>query len=446
MQLTAEQILALAPDASAAAAGKKLAGTKGWQSLGRSQAALWGECQGSALYQVRVDLTDLTAKCSCPSRKFPCKHSLGLLLLTATNPEALPAGEPPEWVSDWLIRRTAAAERREEKKTQQVEKNETATASNGGKASKSADKRLARVRVGIDGLDLWLDDLLRNGLASVESQPATFWERQAARLVDAQAPGVAGRLRRLATIPNASRDWPARLLDGLGRLALLTHAFRRLDDLDPALQEDVRGLIGWSLDQEEVAARGETVDDDWLILGQRATTEERLRTQWSWLLGARTGRYALILQFAHGNQPFQNQLVPGTRLAADLTFWPSAWPQRALLRAQRGGPVPLTDTLPGHPTLAALLDHVATATARQPWLDRFPCALNGVTPICGGESAWLVVDADGAALPLAGGDHWHLLALAGGTPIDLTAEWDGEALLPLGVLAEGTYHPLTEAH
>src|SRR5690242_8827324 len=121
MQLTAEQILALAPDTSSASAGKKLASTKGWQGLGRNPTALWGECQGSALYQVRVDLSDLTARCSCPSRKFPCKHALGLLLLAATTPAALPEGEPPEWVSDWLGRRAAAAGRREEKKTQQVD-------------------------------------------------------------------------------------------------------------------------------------------------------------------------------------------------------------------------------------------------------------------------------------------------------------------------------------
>src|SRR3954447_24415013 len=116
MQLSADQVLALAPDASSASAGRKLASMKGWQSLGSSPAALWGECQGSALYQVRVDLSDLTTKCSCPSRKFPCKHALGLLLLATTTPAALPGSEPPEWVSDWLGRR-AAAGRREEKKS-----------------------------------------------------------------------------------------------------------------------------------------------------------------------------------------------------------------------------------------------------------------------------------------------------------------------------------------
>jgi hypothetical protein len=117
------------------------------------------------------------------------------------------------------------------------------------------------VAQGLDALDLWLDDLLRQGLATVETQPATFWERQAARMVDAQAPGIAARLRRMAGIPNASPDWPRRLLDELGRLALLSEAYRRLDTLAPALQEDVRQAIGWTLKEEDVLAGGEVVAD-----------------------------------------------------------------------------------------------------------------------------------------------------------------------------------------
>src|SRR5213082_3012500 len=95
MNLTIEQVTALAPDASSAAAAKKLATPAAWRGLGQSAAALWGECQGTALYQVRVALADLTAKCSCPSRKLPCKHSLGLLLLlAATRPPSPNATRP----------------------------------------------------------------------------------------------------------------------------------------------------------------------------------------------------------------------------------------------------------------------------------------------------------------------------------------------------------------
>lgn len=437
MTLTVEQALALAPDGASAVAGRKLGGAKNWRTLGRSTDALWGECQGSALYQVRVDLGDLATKCSCPSRKLPCKHALGLLVLAATDPVALPSGEPPEWVSDWLQRRVTT-------KGEQATSSGDDGARRGKAEAKKAEQRVRRVLTGIEALDRWLEDLIRNGLASVEAQPASFWEGQAKRLVDAQAPGLAGRVRRLATLPHATPDWTARLLDDLGRLALLTQAFRRLNQLDPALQEDVRGLIGWSLGQEEVAERTEAVRDDWAIVGQRITMEDRLRTQRTWLVGMGTARTALVLQFAHGASPFKEALVPGTRVAADLAYWPSASPQRALMRERHGPPTPLVATPPGGATLAAFLDNFAQATARQPWLDRGVAVLRAVVPICGGDAPWLVRDGTGAALPLADGDHWRLLALSGGQPLDLAAEWDGTALLPLGALADGAWRVMSD--
>ena len=108
--LTSEGIAALAPDAKVAAAGKKLGAPKSWQSLGRDQEVLWGECRGSALYQVRADLSDLAVKCSCPSRKHPCKHAIGLLFLSL---EATPSETSlPVWVTDWLARRRQNDRRR----------------------------------------------------------------------------------------------------------------------------------------------------------------------------------------------------------------------------------------------------------------------------------------------------------------------------------------------
>src|SRR5437588_8586551 len=105
LSLTLAQISTLAPDASSLAAGKKLAAGRDWRALGHDERALWGECQGSALYQVRVDLGDLSAKCTCPSRKFPCKHALGLMLKAAGDASSIAAAAPPDWVAEWLARR-----------------------------------------------------------------------------------------------------------------------------------------------------------------------------------------------------------------------------------------------------------------------------------------------------------------------------------------------------
>ena len=87
MQLTQDQILQLAPDAASAKAGTQLATTAKWTQRNAHPAALWGDCQGSGSkpYLTMVDLGNMAFKCSCPSRKFPCKHGLGLLLLYAAQ-------------------------------------------------------------------------------------------------------------------------------------------------------------------------------------------------------------------------------------------------------------------------------------------------------------------------------------------------------------------------
>ena len=114
MDLTLEQVTEMAPDSSSAAAGKKLMALKNWPDVGRDDASLWGKCQGSKVYQIMVDLSNLGYKCNCPSRKFPCKHVLGLLMLTATSPDAVAETTRPDWVDDWLSKRQARAEKKTE--------------------------------------------------------------------------------------------------------------------------------------------------------------------------------------------------------------------------------------------------------------------------------------------------------------------------------------------
>jgi uncharacterized Zn finger protein len=58
-------------------------------------------------YQTQIDLTNTAFKCSCPSRKFPCKHGLGLLFWLPKNGEISSAIEEPSWVSEWMNKRSA---------------------------------------------------------------------------------------------------------------------------------------------------------------------------------------------------------------------------------------------------------------------------------------------------------------------------------------------------
>ena len=431
MQLTLEQIKQMAPDSSAAAAGQKLAAPAHWQVLGRDSDALWGLCKGSAVYQVRVDLSDLGYRCSCPSRKLPCKHVLGLLTLNASSTQSVTETTPPEWVADWLAKR----KEREEKKAASAE----AKPVDEQAQKKRVEKRETRIEDGLSRLDLWLKDLIRNGLAGLESKSPAFWQEQAKRLVDAQAPGLATRVQQLSEIAGASPDWPGRMADDLGRLKLLVHAYQGIDRLEPELQSEVRQAVGWTLSQAELDQQGEAVEDDWAVIGQSTNEEERLRIQRSWLVGRTTRRRALVLQFSMGRQPFAESIVAGTRQQGVLSFYPGTSRQRARFRSRAGDVQPLAGQLPGTQSINEFLGTVADRLARQPWLASFGDVLLGVT-ISRHEKNWYVRDSSDDALPLLGHNHWKLLALSGAGTIDLAGEWDGSRWNPLGLVQDGHFH------
>lgn len=431
---TTEQILALAPDASSAKSGKDLANPRKWKTLGCDDAAAWGECQGSAKdpYQVQIDLSEPSFKCTCPSRKFPCKHGLGLFLMLASRPDDFKQKQPPQWVVDWLASRVKRAEKRAEKKEREQVVDPEA-------AAKRAAQREARVAAGLQELELYLCDIVRNGLAAAQSQPYSFWEDPARRMVDAAAPGVARQLRDIAGIPSSGTGWQERLLERLSRLYLLVEGFKCIETLPPDTAADVRTAIGWTQNQDELIAQ-QGVRDRWLVLGRRVEDEDRLRVQRTWLWGSEGKQPALVLHFAPIMQPIlDTSLVVGTSLDAELVFFPSAYLLRALVKTRHTAPAPL-DAMPGFPTIIAATAAYATALAHNPWLEQFPMSLQSVVPIHNGEG-WSLRDSEGRTLPIAprfeGG--WNLLALSGGHPLDVFGEWDGDYLLPLSVMVEGRF-------
>src|SRR5262249_10294655 len=147
--------------------------------LGCNKRAVWGECQGSGKspYQTEIDLGEPAFKCTCPSRKFPCKHSLGLMILFVNSRSDFEAATPPDWVSEWLGRRYDQAARRNAKADEPpaTEEDEATRARREKTKAKRAEEREARVAAGLAELDLWLRDLVRQGLASVQSRGPKLW-------------------------------------------------------------------------------------------------------------------------------------------------------------------------------------------------------------------------------------------------------------------------------
>src|SRR5215216_2592094 len=311
MNYSSEQIIALAPDAASAKAGRSLATASKWQNVGQNERALWGECQGSGAkpYQTVIDLNEPAFKCSCPSRKFPCKHALGLFLLVANQPATGGnATTAPAWAAEWLAHRDQQAQRRSEAaKKADVEPDEATLARRASQKAKRSLDREAKVVAGLKELELWLRDLVRHGLASAQTRSFDYWEQMAARLIDAQAPGVARRVRDLSRVPQSADGWIEQLLSKVSSLFLLLKAYERIETLSAATQADVRTAIGWNYKEDELPEEN-VVADEWLVLGQRTTGDEGLRVRRTWLWGRRIAKGALVLEFA----------APGQHLGMDL--------------------------------------------------------------------------------------------------------------------------------
>ncbi len=416
------QVAALAPDAGSLRGARGVAGPAHWPVSGQAGDVLWGLCRGSGRvpYQVCADLSGPAYRCSCPSRKFPCKHALGLLLCWSES--GLGTETAPAFVTEWMAGRAARAARATTPRG--------AGPADPAAARKRVERREERVAGGMAELSRWLDDQVQQGLAAAERGGHRPFEAMAARLVDAQAPAAASAVRRLGGVVGIGPQWADRLLGELGLLRLLVAAHRRLPDLPPAVAATVRTRIGFPVGTEEVLA-GPRVRDHWQVLGQVDADDGALMSRRIWLRGSRTGRFALLLSFAAPGQSLSSDVVPGTAIEAELCFYPGAFPLRALI-ADRFETEPLAAPAGALPLHAALTGWAA-ALAGEPWRHDVPVLLAGVAPAPGG---WLA-DATGAALPLAPGhdEPWWLLAAAGGAPATVAAEWSAAGLRPLAAWA-----------
>lgn len=427
-------MLALAPDTASRKAGARLATPAPWFGTGVAGTAVWGLCKGSGSkpYQTAVDVDGPAFRCTCPSRKFPCKHALALLLLWAEG-ESGPVGPAaePDWVEQWT-----AARRK---------KTEAAVAGAAGRASgpadpdaakRRADRRAVRVEGGAAELEQRLTDLLRGGLAGADRAGYQQWDEIAARMVDAQAPGLASRVRELGAVVATGGDWPSRMLEETALLHLLARGFLGRERLPGPLADTVRARVGFTVDSAELLA-GPTVRGQWLVLCQYDTADERLTTRRIWMYDEGSGKFALLLSFGAAGRAPELALPVGSVVDAEVAYHPSALPLRAVLGARHGVAVPRG--VPSGVEVEAALASYGTALADDPWLDAWPVLLSGVVPIPGG-GRWQLASAEGMdAVPVAGAPSsalWRLASVSGGAPVPVFAE-----LGPLGVRPLATWAP-----
>src|SRR5512145_2445216 len=337
----------MAPDQGALSAASALLKAAKWPVRAQAGALIWGECQGSGAnpYRVVADTADIGSKCTCPSRKFPCKHAIALMWMFVDDAGAFQPGAIPDWVNDWMGRRrkggAAAATKSSDPKSMALAQEVAAKpvdpavqAKRQAAAAKRQQDTRKSVRAGLDEMETWIADQLRAGVMGFLNEPGERCRRIASRLVDAKAGALASRIdempSRLLALPTDER-LDAAIME-LGKLVLLARGWRAAPD-DPELRREVVS----SETREDVLNNPDAprVASTWEVLGERVVTRrDGLVSQSTWLLnlGQHPQRFALLLDFFPTSAGRRGgAFVPGDRFQAELAFYPARTPLRAVI-------------------------------------------------------------------------------------------------------------------
>jgi len=436
----------LATDQSSLKAAAGLAKPAKWSGIGGSSdgALIWGECAGSGAnpYRVMADLRDLGNKCTCPSRKFPCKHVLGLLWLNAEAIVPFAPADTPAWVSDWLGRRrgtsaakpasapTATGEKdlgAARAAEPDVAEDPKDVARREAQAAKRNEETERAIVDALDALEQWIGDQLRMGLSGFIDDATARCRRIAARLVDGKAAVLAGRIDELPSrlLALAAGDRPRGAVVELGKLVLLARAFRATPR-----DAEIRRAVASSETRETVLAdpKAPRIDAQWEVLAEQVQTRrDGLVSQTTWLLNlAASGpRFAMLLDFFPASAGRRGSVfTPGERFRGELVFYPSQQPLRALLVRREAADETLTSEWPTADQ--TLSDALSKPLLTEPWMIEIPLLLpQGRIAHDDSGAAWWRA-ADGATtLPLAGNAE----GLLAGTELTRTAAiWSGNRL------------------
>ncbi|MFK8162396.1 MAG: hypothetical protein AB8H12_08020 [Lewinella sp.] len=293
------------------------------------------------------------------------------------------------------------------------------------------ETRLQLMTEGIGELEVRLLDMVRRGIADTLAQGPDQFLAAAARLTDAKLPGPAGKLRRLASLGADGTE--ANVAQTFGDLHLFVRAWRNREQLPPDRHQELLQFAGINTRKEDILARP-GLDDHWLVMGLVQGQEDKLRFRRAWLRGEQSRRFALLLDYTFGDRPFERTWPLAASFTGTIHFYPGSYPQRAVFPSPVPGGRPY-DGLRGYTTFSDLRENYKKAITVNPWLFTYPVYLQKVRPVKTPHQT-TIIDGSGEALPIVKDflNIYTLLAISGGGPMSLFAEFDGYQLTPLSVV------------
>ena len=467
-----------APDSNSIRAGHSQTNPMNWKVLAISTTdqsqVIWGEVKGrdSRVYHTQIDLGGPAFNCTCPSRKFPCKHGIGLGLIYAQNPQLFYENPMPNWVNTWIqARQKKSHEQTKERSEQSVQGHQTnhvlsieqqdAIKKKALAKAKRLEGRIKKVSQGLFDLECRLQDTIRNGLVSIKD-PYMFWDQIGARLVDAQASALAKRVR---LIPIEAQS-PQEVLREIAYLHLVCQAWARREHLSVTELADLKTVIGFTVSQDELMHQvGQS--DHWLLLSIEKEQEQQLSVLKQWFYGIETGQVFMLLSYAFYNQPHPYYFNYAQVLQAELCVYEGHGNQRAslkthlLLNHDQRAALAYSDSarqansilnphhghLRGFIPLCNLLEEHARTLAKQPWLSQRAYLIKEVLLCQSHEGLFAYSRADDdeyLKLQMSEDTLWQVLAMTGAQPAHYLGLWHSQkqTLTLLSLVHGGRIYPL----
>ncbi|WP_195575630.1 SWIM zinc finger family protein [Paenibacillus sp. 1001270B_150601_E10] len=253
IEITEGFVDALAPNASAIKNAQGLVKKRSFVQLYHSSdgTLLFGECSGSGKsnYACSADFMDAEKpilRCSCPSRQFPCKHSLGLLYAYVGG-QTFAQADIPE---DILVKREKA-EQREQKKQQAAD--DEGSKQKPKKVNKSALKKKIQAQLeGLDVLEKLTLSLIRSGLGTIDKSVLKTMKEHVKQLGNYYLSGAQIELRRLIL-----------LLEHEERESVYTQAVEQLTQIHAFIKKGRAHLLA-KLEDPALALDHESSIEEWL--------------------------------------------------------------------------------------------------------------------------------------------------------------------------------------
>jgi hypothetical protein len=175
-----------------------------------------------------------------------------------------------------------------------------------------------------------------------------------------------------------------------------------------------------------------------LVLCKQTFEVDTITTERNWLYGTQSNQYALVLQFIVRGQGGQLTFTPGMFIQAELIFYPSVTPLRAIVKRQIA--TNAVNKFSSFTNWQQVAETETTLSSKMPVRSERPFIIQQLKPVQYNNQWWLQ-DAEQKMMQLKN-EHktiWKLLSLSGGEALNMVVIGKEDKYEPVGVWYNNEY-------